>query len=237
MNLFRLSGVCLAVLLTSACDKEPPTPPKAPTPVPPSVSAPVPPSPAAEPVKSTETPEPEQAAQPAPVSKPVAKPEPAPKAVTQKPSEPKVVVPKTTSVSSASEAAKADKAKADAPKTVVRPPQPPEKIQRLQVNKPQTAQQRKSSETVKKQKLEKPKLDLHLPKDLVNKLEPEVAGEKGEGTATTLLPPMFVEKPAQQSSFEMGGRLITNEHSRDLDKDASYWDTVDGAELQFKFNH
>ena len=227
MTLFRLSGVFLAVLLISACDKEPPTPPKAPTPAPPSVSAPAQPAPVAEPVK----PEPAKAEAAAPVSKPAAKPAPAPKTVTQKAPEPKVQAAKAASVAPA---------KAEEPaKTVVRPPQPPDKIQRLQVNKPQTAEQRKASEAVKHHKLDKPKLDLHLPKDLVNKLEPQVAGAASTtpAAAPTLLPPMFAEKPQQQSSFEMGGRLITNERSRDLEKDASYWDTVDGAELQFKFNH
>lgn len=221
MTFFRLSGVFLAVLLISACDKEPPTPPKAPTPAPPSVSAPVQPEPVAEPAK----PEPAKAEAAAPaVSKPAAKT--APKAVTQ---EPKVQAPKAASVATA---------KAEEPaKTLVRPPQPPEKIQRLQVNKPQTAEQRKASEAVKKQKLEKPKLDLHLPRDVVKNLEPQGTGTAAPSSAPTLLPPMFAEKPTQQSSFEMGGRLITNEHSRDTEKDASYWDTVDGAELQFKFNH
>lgn len=214
------------MLLISACDKEPPTPPKAPTPAPPSVSVPAQPDPLAEPVK----PQAAKAEVAAPVSKPAAKPAPAPKAVVQKQPEPKVPeAPKAASVTDA----KAE----DEGKTVIRPPQPPDKIQRLQVNKPQTAEQRKASEAVKKHKLEKPKLDLHLPRDVVKNLEPPVADGAAPSPAPALLPPMFAEKPTQQSSFEMGGRLITNEHSRDTDKDASYWDTVDGAELQFKFNH
>ena len=238
MNLFRLSGVCLAVLLISACDKEPPQPPKAPVPAPPSVSAPAQPNPAAEPAKP----------EPAPVTKPAPKATtqsaPAPTAIAQKLVDPNALEQHAASLDKASSKATSSKAtsskaKDDEVKPVVRAPQPPDKIQRLHANTPQTAQQRKATEAVKKQKLEKPKLDLRLPKDLVNKLEPEVADTKATSKtpAPTLLPQMFADKPAQQSSFEMGGRIITNDHSRDVDKDASYWDTVDGAELQFKFNH
>lgn len=233
MNLFRLSGVCLAVLLISACDKEPPQPPKAPVPAPPSVSAPAQPNPAAEPAK----PEPAPVAKPAP--KATTQSAPAPTAIAQKLVDPNALEQHAASLDKASSKTTSSKAKDDEVKPVVRAPQPPDKIQRLHANTPQTAQQRKATEAVKKQKLEKPKLDLRLPKDLVNKLEPEVADTKAtsKNPAPTLLPQMFADKPAQQSSFEMGGRIITNDHSRDVDKDASYWDTVDGAELQFKFNH
>lgn len=233
MTLFRLSGVCLAVLLISACDKQPPTPPKAPTPAPPSVSAAAQPGPAAEPVKP----------EPAPVSEPLAKPTPKPapasNAISQKLIDPNALEKHSANLDKANTKATSSKLATEEIKPVVRPPQPPDKIQRLQVSKPQTAEQRKASEAVKKQKLEKTKLDLRLPKDLVNKLEPQVADSQASDKtpAPALLPQMFADKPAQQSSFEMGGRIITNDHSRDQDKDASYWDTVDGAELQFKFNH
>ena len=44
-----------------------------------------------------------------------------------------------------------------------------------------------------------------------------------------LLPPLFGEKPEVQSPFQISGRLISNERVDD------YWDSIEGAELQFEF--
>ncbi|AOE86274.1 hypothetical protein [Pseudomonas sp. TCU-HL1] len=75
--------------------------------------------------------------------------------------------------------------------------------------------------------LPKAKLDLTLPKDLVNQLE------SGDAMADMpdqpMLPKMFVEKPVPESPFQLNGKLITNEREDD------YWRSVEGAELQFEF--
>jgi hypothetical protein len=68
-------------------------------------------------------------------------------------------------------------------------------------------------------------LDLSLPPELLEQLSAE--GVPGE-VAAPLLPPLF-EEDAAGDPFQLSGRLITNEG------DADYWESVDGAELQFKF--
>lgn len=75
--------------------------------------------------------------------------------------------------------------------------------------------------------LPKAKLDLTLPKELEDQLQPiEVTAELPD---QPLLPQMFVEKPAPQSPFQLNGKLIHNEREDD------YWRSVEGAELQFEF--
>jgi hypothetical protein len=69
-------------------------------------------------------------------------------------------------------------------------------------------------------------LDLSLPPELLEHLNAE--GVPGEA-APPLLPPLFEEDAAAGDPFQLSGRLITNED------DADYWESVDGAELQFKF--
>ncbi|MCW1937440.1 hypothetical protein OMD46_15880 [Pseudomonas sp. MDMC_285] len=44
-----------------------------------------------------------------------------------------------------------------------------------------------------------------------------------------VLPPLFGEKPEVQSPFQISGRLISNERVDD------YWDSIEGAEVQFEF--
>lgn len=80
---------------------------------------------------------------------------------------------------------------------------------------------------VEQVELPKAKLDLRLPPELVEQLEP---GEPAPGQSSeALLPPLFVEKSAPQSPFQLNGRLITNEREED------YWRSVEGAEVQFEF--
>ncbi len=75
--------------------------------------------------------------------------------------------------------------------------------------------------------LPKAKLDLSLPRDLVDQLAPgDVTDALSE---QPLLPQMFVEKPTPESPFQLNGKLITNEREDD------YWRSVEGAELQFEF--
>ena len=68
-------------------------------------------------------------------------------------------------------------------------------------------------------------LDLSVPQELFEQaLESETSEE-----LSPLLPPMFGEKPEVQSPFQISGRLINNERVDD------YWDSIEGAEVQFEF--
>lgn len=216
MTSIRSIGLLLALVAISACDKDP-TPPKAP------------PAPKAPAVSQSEP--------AAEVAKPAAK---TAKQPTVKPLEP-LIKSTLEPLPEKPESAAADKQlePPSTPKTVtVRAPQPPDKIQRLQVNKTQTPAQKKASAAVKKTEVPKAKLDLRLPKDLVKNLEPKVAVTPGASPAPSktadpaLLPQMFADKPGDLSPFEVGGRVITNERTRDQDENM-----FDGAELQFKFRH
>ncbi|MDP9940163.1 SPOR domain-containing protein [Ectopseudomonas alcaliphila] len=71
----------------------------------------------------------------------------------------------------------------------------------------------------------KPALDLSVPQELFEQtLQSETREE-----LSPLLPPLFGEKPEVQSPFQISGRLISNERVDD------YWDSIEGAELQFEF--
>ncbi|WP_349976311.1 hypothetical protein [Pseudomonas sp. WHRI 8519] len=76
------------------------------------------------------------------------------------------------------------------------------------------------------------KLDLSLPADMVNELEPDV------GSAATrrkpLLPAMFTEKPHNDDSpFQLNGRLISNEMQLQMRNDSRR--DVEGAAIDFEF--
>lgn len=72
-------------------------------------------------------------------------------------------------------------------------------------------------------------LDLSVPGELLERLP----GEDGLPLTEPqpLLPPLFGDKVEQPQSFELGGRLITNE--READEDS--WHVVEGAELELRF--
>lgn len=83
------------------------------------------------------------------------------------------------------------------------------------------------------QPLPKPKLDLSLPAEMVDKLEPQV------GVSTTrrkpLLPAMFADKPEDDSPFQLNGRLISNEMQLQLRNESRR--DVEGAALDFEFRN
>lgn len=90
--------------------------------------------------------------------------------------------------------------------------------------------------SVAEQELPPIRLDLSLPRELVDELEPgqPLVEEK------PLLPPLFIEKEAKPAPFQLSGQLITNERDRsrsEEDKDTSYLDRVDGAQLNFEFRN
>jgi hypothetical protein len=80
--------------------------------------------------------------------------------------------------------------------------------------------------------LPKPALDLSLPVDMVNDLEPNV------GSSATrrkpLLPAMFTEKPqSDESPFQLNGRLISNEMQLQLRNESRR--DVEGAAIEFEY--
>jgi hypothetical protein len=80
--------------------------------------------------------------------------------------------------------------------------------------------------------LPQPKLDLSLPVEMVNDLEPNV------GSSATrrkpLLPAMFTEKPqGDESPFQLNGRLISNEMQLQLRNESRR--DVEGAAIEFEY--
>ncbi|WP_244506022.1 hypothetical protein [Pseudomonas indica] len=70
----------------------------------------------------------------------------------------------------------------------------------------------------------KANLDLSLPPELVEQVEP-----LEDKPLDSVLPSFFVDKAPTESPFQLNGRLITN------DREDDYWQSVEGAELQFEF--
>lgn len=68
-------------------------------------------------------------------------------------------------------------------------------------------------------------LDLTVPHELLESLS--ASGLENE--LAPLLPPLFGEKKEVVNPFQISGRLISNERVDD------YWDSIEGAELQFEF--
>lgn len=205
-----------ALLALVACDSERPEPapqPAAPVqqaaeperrePEAPAVPPAAPPETAAEPVPAPAAPA--ATAEQAPALPAAPEPQPAPKVITQ----PKPAAPAT-------------------PPAVPKPPapsQPAAPVAPEPVSEPEPAPAGEGP------------LDLSLPGDLGEALLPPEAALLDEGAGEEpperLLPPLFKAEEDRQSSFELGGRLITNEGPED--EEEGYWDTVEGAELQLHF--
>lgn len=98
--------------------------------------------------------------------------------------------------------------------------------------KPAERQAKPAAKVASQKPLPAVELDLQLPRELVEQLQPDEPAS-GEIAQPALLPEMFVEKPKEPGPFELNGRLITH----DREKSDNYWDSVEGAELQFKFRN
>lgn len=81
--------------------------------------------------------------------------------------------------------------------------------------------------------LPKAKLDLSLPVDMVDNLEPNVGTPSPIQRRKPLLPPMFTEKPETDSPFQLNGRLINNEMQLQLRNDSRH--DVEGAAIDFEY--
>ena len=69
-------------------------------------------------------------------------------------------------------------------------------------------------------------IDLSLRLEVFDPLQPL---QPLNDLSTPLLPPLFAEKVDEQDGFQLNGKLITN------DNGDNYWQSVEGAQLQFEF--
>ncbi|MGE1084493.1 hypothetical protein ACQJ0O_19975 [Pseudomonas shirazensis] len=99
--------------------------------------------------------------------------------------------------------------------------------------KPVARSKRKAVSKAVAKPVPKAKLDLSLPTHLVDKLEPEVNTLSSQ-RRKPLLPSMFPENPpADDSPFQLNGRLINNEMQLQLRNDSRR--EVEGAAIDFQF--
>ncbi|MCK6191009.1 MULTISPECIES: translation initiation factor 2 [unclassified Pseudomonas] len=93
------------------------------------------------------------------------------------------------------------------------------------------AKKSKSAREVAQTKLPPAQLDLTLPSDMVRHLQP--LGTVPKPKSVPLLPPMFGEKPTDNSAFQINGRLLSNEMKLQLRNEERR--DVEGAALEFEF--
>lgn len=97
--------------------------------------------------------------------------------------------------------------------------------------KKRTATKAKASREVAQTQLPPAQLDLSLPSDMVRHLQP--IGTMPKPKSVPLLPPMFGEKPTDNSAFQINGRLLSNEMKLQLRNEERR--DVEGAALEFEF--
>ena len=111
----------------------------------------------------------------------------------------------------------------------------PTPVVKAQTPRPKPAASKPASKSsATSQKLAPLPLDLSLPHDLVDQLEP---GQPIPDIVPRprLLPPLFGEKPAEPSAFQLSGKLITNDLDREKLESDNFLDKVEGAQLNFEF--
>lgn len=89
---------------------------------------------------------------------------------------------------------------------------------------------RKASEVIAAP-LPKARLDLSLPPEMVNELQPP--GQLDAQVRRPLLPALFQDKPSSDSPFQLNGRLLSNEMQLQLRNDSRQ--DVEGAAIDFEF--
>ncbi|OLF55321.1 translation initiation factor 2 [Pseudomonas chlororaphis] len=93
------------------------------------------------------------------------------------------------------------------------------------------ASKSKSASEIAKMPLPSANVDLSLPPEMVKQLQP--IGSVNLPKRTPLLPPMFGEKPKEDSPFQLNGRLLSNEMQLQLRNEERR--EVEGAALDFEF--
>ncbi|MGE7958060.1 translation initiation factor 2 [Pseudomonas sp. NPDC089530] len=134
------------------------------------------------------------------------------------------VASSTASAGTAQKTAAATKAAPVKKATAASKPKPVKK-------RPPIASKSKSASEVAKMPLPSAKVDLRLPPEMVKQLQP--IGTVDLPKRAPLLPPMFGEKPKQDSPFQLNGRLLTNEMQLQLRNEERR--DIEGAALDFEF--
>ncbi|MBN2990084.1 translation initiation factor 2 [Pseudomonas cedrina subsp. fulgida] len=120
-------------------------------------------------------------------------------------------------------------------KTTAKKPSPVKKApaakKQTAKTKKRAANKAKSAREVAQTQLLPAQLDLSLPSDMVRHLEP--VGTLPKPKSVPLLPPMFGEKPTDNSAFQINGRLLSNEMKLQLRNEERR--DVEGAALEFQF--
>ncbi|NWC45485.1 translation initiation factor 2 [Pseudomonas edaphica] len=93
------------------------------------------------------------------------------------------------------------------------------------------ASKSKSAHEVAQTKLPPAQLDLSLPTEMVRHLQP--LGTMPKPKSVPLLPPMFAEKPTDNSAFQINGRLLSNQMQLQLRNEERR--DIEGAALDFEF--
>jgi hypothetical protein len=117
-------------------------------------------------------------------------------------------------------------------KTAAKKPAPQAKKKAAKVKKrAPISSKSKSAHEVAQTKLPPAQLDLSLPSDMVRLLQP--VGTMPKPKSVPLLPPLFSEKPSDNSAFQINGRLLSNEMKLQLRNEERR--DVEGAALDFEF--
>lgn len=93
------------------------------------------------------------------------------------------------------------------------------------------ASKSKSAHEIAQTKLPPVQLDLSLPTEMVRHLQP--IGTMPKPKSVPLLPPMFAEKPTDDSAFQINGRLLSNQMQLQLRNEERR--DIEGAALDFEF--
>lgn len=115
-------------------------------------------------------------------------------------------------------------------KTPAKKPAPAQKAATVKKRAP-VASKSKSAREVAQTQLAPAQLDLTLPTDMVRHLQP--LGTMPKPKSVPLLPPMFGDKPTDNSAFQINGRLLSNEMKLQLRNEERR--DVEGAALEFEF--
>ncbi|CAM2861511.1 MULTISPECIES: translation initiation factor 2 [Pseudomonas] len=129
--------------------------------------------------------------------------------------------------------AAAEQKPAPAKKTVQAKKTAPVKKATKEKKRAPIASKSKSAHEVARTRLPPAKLDLSLPQEMVRHLQP--LGTMPKPKNVPLLPPMFGEKPVDNSAFQINGRLLSNEMQLQMRNEERR--DVEGAALDFEFKN
>lgn len=114
----------------------------------------------------------------------------------------------------------------------VKKPVTPKKAAPQKKRPPIASKSKSASEVVRTTDLPSTNVDLSLPPEMVKQLQP--LGSVPIVKRAPLLPPLFGEKPKEDSKFQLNGRLISNELQLQMRNEDHR--EIEGAALEFQFN-